>query len=433
MKIIELKVENFLRIEAAEINPDGSLVVIAGPNGAGKSSVLNALWAAIGGRAFDAEKPIREGAEKARIDLTLGDGQTTIEVERIYTEGGSRLRVQEVRSLGKAVLSSPQSVLNALVGNLTFDPLAFSRQKPEEQARSLSQLIDLDCSDLDARYAQASEDRLRLGREIKAMGEAPAPGGEPPQRVDTEALGREISAIDETLSEKSNQQMRLQHAKQVIDSTTLTLERLRGEIEKLESERNDQRAIAEQARGLLQAIPTDIEEQRTAALRRLAGANESNRQADTYEAARRLAQRKAAKEEKYQALSERLGLIRKERQEREAAAEYPIEGLALKEGGVLWNGIPFSQASAAERLRVGMAIGMAANPRLRVVRIEDGSLLDAASMAALEETARAEDYQVWIERVADEDAGAGIYIEDGRVRSQPAAADEQVVIPLDAE
>lgn len=433
MKIIELKVENFLRIEAAEINPDGSLVVIAGPNGAGKSSVLNALWAAIGGRAFDAEKPIREGAEKARIDLTLGDGQTTIEVERIYTEGGSRLRVQEVRSLGKAVLASPQSVLNALVGNLTFDPLAFSRQKPEEQARSLSQLIDLDCSDLDARYAQASEDRLRLGREIKAMGEAPALGGEPPVRVDTEALSKEIAAIDESIAEKSNQQMRLEHARQVIDSATLTLERLRGEIEKLETERNDQRAIAEQARGLLQAIPTDIEQQKQEALRRLAGANETNRQADTYEAAGRLAQRKAAKEERYAALSEQLGVIRKERQEREAAAEYPIEGLALEEGGVLWNGIPFSQASAAERLRVGMAIGMAANPRLRVVRIEDGSLLDAASMAALEETARAEDYQVWIERVADEDAGAGIYIEDGRVRSQPAAADEQVVIPLDAE
>ena len=33
MKILELRIDNFLRVEAAEIRPDGTMVVIAGPNG----------------------------------------------------------------------------------------------------------------------------------------------------------------------------------------------------------------------------------------------------------------------------------------------------------------------------------------------------------------------------------------------------------------
>ena len=73
MNIIELAVDNFLRLEAASIRPDGSLVVIAGPNGAGKSSLLDAMLAALKGDLPD--EPIRQGAEKAVVKVMLGDGK----------------------------------------------------------------------------------------------------------------------------------------------------------------------------------------------------------------------------------------------------------------------------------------------------------------------------------------------------------------------
>jgi len=81
---------------------------------------------------------------------------------------------------------------------------------------------------------------------------------------------------------------------------------------------------------------------------------------------------------------------------------------------VTYGGIPFDQASSSEQLRVSMSIAMAANPKLRVIRIQDGSLLDDNSMAAIAETAKANDYQIWIERV-DDSGKVGIVIEDGRV------------------
>jgi len=77
-------------------------------------------------------------------------------------------------------------------------------------------------------------------------------------------------------------------------------------------------------------------------------------------------------------------------------------------------GVPFEQASAAEQLRASTAIAMALNPKLRVILIRDGSLLDADSMKLLAQLAADNEYQVFIERVAG-DKPAGIVIEDGRV------------------
>ena len=96
------------------------------------------------------------------------------------------------------------------------------------------------------------------------------------------------------------------------------------------------------------------------------------------------------------------------------AAQMPIEGISFGEGEVLFNGLPFVQSSSAQQLRVSVAIAMAANPKLRVLRIKDGSLLDESNLALIAEMAERDDYQVWIERV-DASGKVGIVMEDGAV------------------
>ena len=59
-------------------------------------------------------------------------------------------------------------------------------------------------------------------------------------------------------------------------------------------------------------------------------------------------------------------------------------------------------------------MAMALNPKLRVIRILDGSLLDADNLALITEMAAGADFQVWVERVAD-GSGVGVVIEDGSV------------------
>ena len=62
------------------------------------------------------------------------------------------------------------------------------------------------------------------------------------------------------------------------------------------------------------------------------------------------------------------------------------------------------------------------NPRLRVIRVRDGSLLDEESKASLTQYAEENDLHVWIETVSS-GREAAVVIEDGMVRQFVEAAE----------
>ena len=68
MKIVKLEAENFKRLVAVAIEPDGALVPITGPNAAGKSAVLDAIWCALAGERSHPSVPIRKGEQTARVN-----------------------------------------------------------------------------------------------------------------------------------------------------------------------------------------------------------------------------------------------------------------------------------------------------------------------------------------------------------------------------
>ena len=113
----------------------------------------------------------------------------------------------------------------------------------------------------------------------------------------------------------------------------------------------------------------------------------------------------------------RLAEIDTEKAARLAAATMPIDGLTIEGDVVRFGGLPLGQASSAEQLRVGLAIGASLNPRLRVILVRDGALLDADSMAAVATWAAANDMQILMERVGDMGGSVGVIIEDGAVVS----------------
>jgi len=126
------------------------------------------------------------------------------------------------------------------------------------------------------------------------------------------------------------------------------------------------------------------------------------------------------------AITARMEAIDDSKRERLSKAAYPIEGLAVSEtGSVLFNGIPFSQASRAQKIRTSVAIGAAMNPKLKVLLIEDGSLLDDDGLKLVAGLADEYGFQIWIERVGDKDASA-IIIEDGHVRGAEVATEPVV-------
>jgi hypothetical protein len=62
-----------------------------------------------------------------------------------------------------------------------------------------------------------------------------------------------------------------------------------------------------------------------------------------------------------------------------------------------------------------VAMGLAANPRLKVLLVRDGSLLDEDSLRLVATMAAEADAQVWLERVG-EGAECSVVIEEGHVR-----------------
>ncbi|KKL20940.1 hypothetical protein LCGC14_2450420, partial [marine sediment metagenome] len=184
-KIVRLEAENFKRLVAVEIEPDGHTIVISGANSQGKTSLLDAIFVVLGGaRATRALlKPIRDREDRAHVTIDLSNGLTAT---RKWKKFGNSAGSLTVTSNGVAV-KSPQAVLDKLIGDLSFDPLAFAEAKPEAQREMLLGLIDvgLDLDETDKEIAKAFEERTAVNREAKALrarhDALPAPDADLPQ------------------------------------------------------------------------------------------------------------------------------------------------------------------------------------------------------------------------------------------------------------
>jgi recombinational DNA repair ATPase RecF len=88
MKIISFHAQNFKNLTAVEINPDGTVITLTGANGAGKSSILDGIEASLAGKDAVCEKPIRDGASRAKLETLLSNG---FKITRVFTPGGSTL------------------------------------------------------------------------------------------------------------------------------------------------------------------------------------------------------------------------------------------------------------------------------------------------------------------------------------------------------
>ena len=395
MKIISLTAENVKRLRAVEITPDGNVVTITGRNAQGKTSVLDAIWLALGGGAAGGEtvRPIRDGEDKASVTLDLGD----LVVVRTWTGDKTALTV---KSADGAKYGSPQGVLDALVGRLSFDPLEFTRLSARDQVAALLDLVDLDVDldDLAHRRQAAYDTRAEIGRQGKAIGDIPALVDAPSEEVSASTLIAEIQAAQRVAASQHDE----------TDALNLAVEKvsaLKAELANWESTVKTRKAkvTAHVTVPDIESLEADLRnvEETNRAVRHNATATDAKGRKDILLA-------------NYQAQTDAIEAIDKAKAAALAKAKFPVDGLGFDEDGVTFEGIPFSQASSAEQIRVSLAMAMSLNPKLRVIRILDGSLLDADNLALIGEMATAQDYQVWIERVSDTSATA-VVIEDGAV------------------
>lgn len=417
MKIIQLKAENLKRLKAVDITPeDGNpIVTIAGRNAQGKTSVLDAIYFALAGASAqkDTSRPIRDGEDHAEVTLDLGD----LVVKRKWTANDKSYL--SVESKDGAVYRSPQQVLDRLTGALTFDPLEFSRMDPKGQRETLLSLVNLPVSleDLDRAKAEVFEKRREVGRELEKA-KARLDGGALPEdcpKVEV-AMGEVLHELEKAVAHNRAIDERrdgIRHQERVVEDLSGNLVRLRKELE----EKADLLAFETTRLESFRLGVEGLEPIDTAAIKeRMAGLDESNRLARKYQESLRLKEEAAALEKERESLSDKLKAIDEAKAEMLEKAAFPVQGLGFDESGVTYNGIPFAQCSGAEQLRISLSTAMALNPKLRVVRITDGSLLDSDNLAMIRTMAEEKNFQIWLEKV-DDSGSVGIVIEDGEVKA----------------
>lgn len=425
MKIISLKAENVKRLKAVEIVPDGNTVIVSGRNGQGKTSVLDSIWLALGGgnAAKDSQttQPIRDGAKRANVVLDLGD----IKVTRSWSAAGNM--TLKVEGKDGAVYKSPQGLLDSMTGKLSFDPLAFSRMAPEDQRKTLIGLVDLgfDPDEMDRKIKAVYDERTAVNRDMKAL-EARISGlgaidpSLPTEEVSLTELLEEAKEAAQHISDNERMRSDLASRRAKAETMQRELKALRDELERKEKIFQE---TVESGRQLAAAVELLEDPDLEAINAKIGGIEEVNRNVREANQARALVSEAEALK---RAADEKTALLEGMREQKSnalAAAKFPIDGLGFDEAGVTFRGVPFAQCSSAERMKVSLSIAAALNPTIRVIRVNDGSLLDSESMAEVERMAAERDMQVWVERV-DETGKVGIVIEDGEIlakNAKPAA------------
>ena len=454
MQLVKLTAANFKRLTAVQITPQGHIVELRGANEAGKSSVIDALAAALGGKRLCPAHPIRRGAERAEVEVDLGN----LIIKRTWTANSTYLTV---RNRDGAEYRSPQKMLDDLVGSLTFDPLAFARMDQEKQREVLLDLLGL-ADQMEASLAaekSAMEVRKEVAASVKLL-EAQikgivVPEGTPEDEVDVVQISTDLRAAEATIEDHNIEESALDNLRAVtirmkdaVADEEQSLVRAETELDEMIQRAKDRmdeiRTAIAGNKAVIDTQQTEYNQRldawtpfewpETAALEaKLASANKVN--ADVSKLRQRgelqagLAVTRGTLDDANTAVSK----IRLDRKAMLVGADFPVPGMGFDDDGVTYDGLPFGQASQARRLRISTAVGMKNNPEICILSIRDGSLLDASARQALYDLVEEHGFQLLIEIVGTDGLPTEVVIEDGHIQgcTDVACSSCSKIIPRD--
>ncbi len=424
IKVLSLVVENFKNIEKTEVDFAGRSATIIGKNGAGKSSLIQAICSPIDSNYIPA-KPVKKGEERGSIELTIGGSlhgeEETYTLGLHFSEKHKKGRITVTNGEGEKVNGGKQFISD-IVGNIGFDIQEFiklgvtsngSISKPgtQEQIEILKKLMPRDVlkqmHNLDKEFKDVYEARADVNRDIshaKSRLEGHDFSQDELERynevIDTEGIVSKMTNIEKEL-EKYNKVFSTVDS--LLDSIPLKQERLALLEEKVEALHADITAdidkldkgevwLGKKTKPSIEAM--NIE---------LSNANMHNNKVKEVKSLQDSQIAIRLLQENSEANTERLDKIKREKKQIFTSSPLPVKGLTFDEEGIYFKGLPFveGQHPSSTIISIGAKIGMALNPNLRMLVIKDGSLLDKKTLKWLVTQCEKENYQLFVEMVAD--------------------------------
>jgi len=411
--ITKIVAENIKAARATTLvlNPEG-LTEVCGKNGQGKSSAIGALLLALEGAKVLKQFPLSEDAKKGYAEAHLTTGHV---VRRTFPGPGKRSTLKVMGPDGKKIPGTASEFLSEVTGDLSFDPMDFVElNKADRRTRliGVSGLsIDLDLhSDrkkvLHEERKKAHQDALRLEGHVKELGETP--DGTPAKEVSVADLSKAHA-----LSVKKHQRVR--HLREAVERARENKARAIDAVNYAQAELSKADQSLVDAINAADKIPSDEELGSPEAIQaKIASAEAVNSEV------RARWDRDEAKSDaegarlEWERLEAAMQALEEERAAALRAAKFPIKGLGFGDHDVEFEGRPFETLATSEQIRVSVAIAMALNPKICLLIIHNGSLLDSTSWGVIEESAREHKFQI-IGEFVDESGERGIVIEDGQV------------------
>lgn len=412
VKINELLIENVKRVKAVQFEPSADgLTIIGGRNGQGKTSVLDAIAWALGGNNYKPSVPERDGAlVPPNLHIELSNG---LIVER--KGKNSTLKVTDPNGN-----KSGQQLLNEFVSTLALDLPKFINGSDKDKADSLLKILGIGdvLAQLDTKenqlYAQRTEVGRIADRKKKAADEMPMYPNVPKEPVSATELIKQQQEILARNGENERKRQAAARYEQMLAEAQIAFDEAKAALQKAEQDCLTARKSAE-----------DLHDESTAELEKnlaeIEALNIKIRANSTKEAAEVEANNL---QQEYDGLTVQIESVREERNKLLDSAELPLQGLSVKDGKLIYNGLPWDGMSGSDQLKVATAIVRKLNPQCGFVLMDKLEQMDLETLQEFGAWLKQEGLQVIATRVSTGDE-CSIIIEDGMVKGDTEAVKEK--------
>lgn len=426
LNITELEVIGFKKIVAARIDIDsGKPLVLAGTNGAGKSSLIDSIFWALTGKGAD--KPIHEGALKAKVTLKLEGKDRTFLVERQVTaKGGASLKVTDENDSG-AQVPKAQTFLDSLFAAYAIDPLAFLGMKPPAQAKALKEITGLGpiIDKLDAEEKTLMDERKLVNRDVSSLESRldaiKVPTGQiPDEEIDIAGLTKELSMIEVTKRDLFAEKQRYDSlwndyskVSRLVTELETQLARAKADADAVFQRAQEQKPISEAAVESIEKI-----EARTQQIQSdIASASDTNAAVRAKMSRRQIGKELSEATAKANDLTKKIEDIRERKATAISEAKLPVNGLEFTDDGLIFDGLPLGDLNTAKQIEVCCAIAMAEKPDLRIINVKEAALISRENFRILCEIAQAQGYHVIAEHFSETPIDGALFIQDGEIQA----------------
>lgn len=405
--------ENVKRIKAVKLEPSPTgLTVIGGRNNQGKTSVIDALAWAVGGDKYKPSQAQREGSvipPSLRVQLSNG-----LIVERKGKNSALKVIDPEGNKGG-------QQLLNSFLEPLALDLPKFMSSSNKDKADTLLRIIGVGdkLHELERKEAELYNKRHTIGQiadqKAKYVKEMPQYTDVPDEIISASDLIRQQQEILARNGENQRKrQLREQYDRELAQAQIAYDEakkRLRLAEDNALTARKTAENLIDESTAELEKNISDIETV-NAKVRANLDREKAEEEAKGYN-------------NQYQALTEEINNVRKDKYDLLSNADLPLEGLSVSDGELTYKGQKWDNMSGSEQLKVSTAIVRKLNPECGFVLLDKLEQMDIETLNEFGKWLEAEGLQAIATRVSS-GSECSVIIEDGYVFGETNVSDNAV-------